>query len=171
MLLSAYGSTSTKPTERYKPCAGASARRLSGRTLAEPRSLASCGGREPHLRRTKAPCFLQQPLDQRPAGTDAAHVRLDVHPLDLSHVRRQALEAAYADVAAVVPDELKGAGGRKELRTVFDVGARHRLDVEGQSITGARDLADPAEILDEQHTGCLALARSLNGHQIRRHSQ
>src|SRR5262249_21209236 len=125
-----------------------------------------CGGEraqalEPHLGVAELFRIVQQPLDQRPAGTDAAHVRLDVHPLDLSDVRRQALEAAYADVAAVVPDEIEAAGGRIELRAVFDVGARHRFDVEGQSIARARDLADPAKVFDEQRTGCLALARRL----------
>src|SRR6185503_3167087 len=79
---------------------------------------------ESNLRVAELLRVAQQPLNQGAAGADAAHVRLDVHPLDLSNALRQPLEAADADVAPVVANEVEATGGRIELRAVLDIRAQ-----------------------------------------------
>src|SRR6185312_4554760 len=125
---------------------------------------------ESNLRVAELLRVAQQPLNQGAAGADAAHVRLDVHPLDLSNALRQPLEAADADVAPVVANEVEATGGRIELRAVLDIRARHRFDVESQAVARARDVADPSQVFHEQRTSRLALLGGLNRRQAQRHN-
>src|SRR5678816_655107 len=140
------------------------------RTIQSMRRRERAQALESHLRIAEFPRVAEQPLDQHAAGADAAHVRLDVHPLDLSDTLRQPLEAADADVVLIVPNEIEAPGGRIELRAVLDIGARHRFDVEGQPIARPRDVADPLKIFDQQQPCGLALLGRLDRHQLQRPS-